>query len=131
MANTNSYETKQRNDLRKNAMSVLARLSKLINALAPVNQLPPEILHGPEVSGGSQLEGAGHGFWCLFLLAEHLPHHTFPLDGAQWEGDRKDSGLRSAVERVTNPTRSGEFSRPPSPEVPCAAFLEVGCGNFT
>ena len=34
----------QRNNLRNSAMGVLAGLSKLINALAPINQLPPEIL---------------------------------------------------------------------------------------
>ena len=43
-ADPNSYQTKQRNDLRQNAMGVLSGLSKLINALAPINQLPPEIL---------------------------------------------------------------------------------------
>ena len=35
---------------------------------------------GPEVSGGSNMKGAGRGFQRLFLLAERIPHHTFHLD---------------------------------------------------
>lgn len=38
--------------------------------------------HGPEVSGGLNLEGAGLYFRRLFLLEKHLPCYTFHLDGS-------------------------------------------------
>ena len=39
-----SRTTNQRDRLRKNAMGVLIAVSRLVNALAPINKLPPEIL---------------------------------------------------------------------------------------
>ena len=39
-----SRTTSQRDRLRKNAMGVLTAVSRFLNALAPINKLPPEIL---------------------------------------------------------------------------------------
>jgi hypothetical protein len=92
-------------------MGILVCVSTLIEALVPVDQLPPETLG---TIPGYQEDRTPMGLVQLMSVRSYWRVtffcHTLSLDEVRWENSGEDQSLDREVRSVTDSVRSGKLS---------------------